>query len=231
MDSPLADDVRTILRELLAELGATSARVTREPDERSGVPGRTLPLGGGEFLRVELGARSASPAVDAALEHAARALRAAGRRWEAVALPELVVTSAGSAGPSATRVRERIGAYLLGLAEVPRAQNAVLIDGRGVIASGRALTELEADRWPFIVRRVAAARPPGSSHGELADPDFLALELWYGVTLIVFFEPPYAVDFARHRTRHVARELVALLPMLEPDPAAPAAVLEPPPGA
>ena len=48
MDSPLADDVRTILRELLAELGATSARVTREPDERSGVPGRTLPLGGGE---------------------------------------------------------------------------------------------------------------------------------------------------------------------------------------
>jgi len=37
------------------------------------------------------------------------------------------------------------------------------------------------------------------------------------ITVYLLVEP-YAVDFVRHRTRQVARELASLLPMLEPDP-------------
>jgi hypothetical protein len=37
------------------------------------------------------------------------------------------------------------------------------------------------------------------------------------------------VDFVRHRARQVARELSNLLPLLEPDPEAPAAIRRRPP--
>jgi hypothetical protein len=37
------------------------------------------------------------------------------------------------------------------------------------------------------------------------------------------------VDFVRHRCRHVARELSNLLPLIEPDPDAPATMRRRPP--
>ena len=55
-------EVRDALKELVAAAGATSARVTSSTDERTGVPARTLPLGGGEYLRVELPTRTARSA-------------------------------------------------------------------------------------------------------------------------------------------------------------------------
>jgi hypothetical protein len=225
----LDDEVRQILRELVEELGARSAVITEAPEERSGVPARTLPLGGGGFLRVELGTRShAGQTVDVALERCVRALRAAARRWE-TELPTMGVGGGapgeGAAGPvTVDKVKERIGAYLSALATIGPVENAVLLVKGAVIASGRALQELEEARWPFIARRVAAAREAGSSHGELADPDFYAVEFWYGATLVLYLTPPYALDFVRFRCRQVTRELAQLLPLLEPDPAAPAAI-------
>ncbi len=65
--------------------------------------------------------------------------------------------------------------------------------------------------------------------GELADPDAYVLTFWLEAALVVYFAGPYATDFVRHRARAVARELAVLLPDLEPDPAAPAAALRPPP--
>ena len=226
----LDDEVRQILRELVEELGARSAVITEEPDERSGVPARTTPLGGGGFLRVELGTRShAGQTVDVALERCVRALRAAARRWE-TGLPTMGVGAAGApaadvaAAVALDKVKERIGAYLSALAGIGQVENALLLVKGAVIASGRIVQELEEARWPFIARRVAAAREAGSSHGELADPDFYAVEFWYGATLVLYLTPPYALDFVRFRCRQVTRELAQLLPLLEPDPAAPAAI-------
>jgi hypothetical protein len=228
----LDDEVRQILRELVEELGARSAVITEAPEERSGVPARTLPLGGGGFLRVELGTRShAGQTVDVALERCVRALRAAARRWEAE-LPALSVgvgagaasDDADAAGVTLERVKERIGAYLSALAAIGQVENTVLLVKGAMLASGRPLQQLEEARWPFIARRVAAAREAGSSHGELADPDFYAVEFWYGATLVLYLTPPYALDFVRFRCRQVTRELAQLLPLLEPDPAAPAAI-------
>ena len=42
--------------------------------------------------------------------------------------------------------------------------------------------------------------------------------------LILLLTEPYATDFVRHRCRQVSRELCNLLPLLEPDPEAPAAI-------
>ena len=224
----LDDEVREILRELVSEIGAASAEITDAPEEKTGVPSRTVPVGEAAYLRVEIGTRSDRGGdVEAALERAARALRAAGRRWEA-ALPLLAIRPGH--GTHKERVAERVGAFLSALAAVQNADNALVVLRGRVIAAARPLGALEEARWPFIAKRALAAadKTSGSSHAELADPDFFALTFWYGAVLVIYFTGPYAVDFVRHRARRVARELGDLLPDLEPEPPAPATALRPP---
>jgi len=224
----LDDEIRHILKDLCADTGVVAAAVTEAPDERSGVPARALPLGGKSFLRVELASRSRrGDDLEAAMERAARAIRAAARRWDTADLPEVAVGP--GRGAATDRVRERIGAYLQALAAIQHGQNALVVVKGQVVASARPLQAIEEARWPFIARRAAAAaeRTRGSSHADLADPDFYAATFWYGAVLILYFSAPYATDFVRHRARLVARELAKLLPLLEPDPASGAAVRRP----
>jgi hypothetical protein len=221
----LHDEIRHILKDLCADTGAVTAEVTAATEARTGVPARTLPLGGRTFLRVELATRSKrGEDVEAALERAARAIRAAGRRWEVDELPEVLV-GANRATPG-ERIRDRITAYLSALAAIQNGRNALVVHRGHLVASATPLDELESARWPFIARRAAAAaeRARGSSHADLADPDFYATTFWYGAVLVVYFTAPYATDFVRHRARLVARELAKLLPGLEPDPAEGAAI-------
>src|SRR6187549_275636 len=94
----LADEVRDALKDLVEEIGAVSARIVEHDDLRTGVPARTLALGGGEYLRVELPTRverdnGREHDIEAAFERATRVLRAIRRRWEVARLPEVVVTS------------------------------------------------------------------------------------------------------------------------------------------
>src|SRR5262252_9332371 len=107
-DVELADEVRAALRELVEEIGAVSARIVESDDLRTGVPARTLALGGGEYLRVELPTRTNRESnVEAAFERATRALRAIRRRWEVARLPEIAVTP-GSQSPPSDKIIERI---------------------------------------------------------------------------------------------------------------------------
>src|SRR5204862_2803395 len=90
----VADEVRAALRALVDETSAISARIVEHDDLRTGVPARTLALGGGEYLRVELPTRhSRNVDVEAAFERATRQLRAIRRRWEIARLPEGSVSS------------------------------------------------------------------------------------------------------------------------------------------
>lgn len=226
-DIELVDEVRAALRELVDEIGAVSARIVEHDDARTGVPARTLALGGGEFLRVELPTRhQRSTEVEAAFDRVTRQLRAIRRRWEVARLPEIVV--APGALPASDRVAQRIEGYLRALAGIDRATNAMVIRANQLIASARTPDEVESTRWPFLVRRVLATHAPHSSHGEVVDPDAYAMSFWYDAALVVLLTEPYALDFVRHRARQVSRELANLLPLLEPDPDAPAAIRRPP---
>lgn len=224
----LEDEVREALRELVTEVGAVSARITQDESARSGVPARTIALGGGEYLRIELATTSsAEVSIEAAFERATRQLRAIRRRWEAARLPEVVVSR--NAPPQADKVGERITGYLKALASIDRASNAFVVRAGKLLASATAPDEAETSRWQFLARRAATAKDPGSSYGEIVDPDAYAMTFWYDCTLIVFLVEPYGIDFVRHRCRQVARELANLLPLLEPDPDAPAAIRRRPP--
>src|SRR5262249_49893518 len=96
--------------------------------------------------------------------------------------------------------------------------------GTQLVASAREPDEEVTSRWQFLARRVLATHAPGSSHGEIVDPDAFAMTFWYDAALIVLLPEPYAIDFVRHRCRQVARGVCTLLPLLEPDPEAPAAI-------
>lgn len=228
----IEDEVRDALKALLDEIGATSARIVTDTDQRTGVPARTIALGGGEYLRVELPTRVEKDAagsesgrehdIEAAFERVTRQLRAIRRRYEVARLPELLV--APGQLPSGHVVRERIQAYITALGAIDRASNAFVTKGTQLIAAARTPDELEATRWPFLARRALSTHAPGSSHGEVVDPDAYAMSFWYDASLVVLLAEPYAVDFVRYRCRHVARELCNLLPLLEPDPDAPAAL-------
>jgi hypothetical protein len=228
-DAEIADEVRAALRELVDEIGAVSARIIEHDGLRTGVPARTLALGGGEFLRVELPTRHGREVeVEAAFDRAVRHLRAIRRRWEISRLPE--VSIAPGVQPTSGRVIERIHGYLGALAGIDRAGNALVTRGNQLIAAARPPDELEASRWPFLARRALASHAPHSSHGEVVDPDAYAMSFWYNAALIVLLAEPYALDFVRYRARQVARELAHLLPLLEPDPDAPAVIGRPPTG-
>ena len=231
-DAEIADEVRSALRELVEEIGAVSARIVDHDDLRTGVPARTLALGGGEYLRVELPTRMTKEPnrehdVEAAFERATRQLRAIRRRWEIARLPEVSVSL--GAMPTNDRIAERIHGYLRALASIDRVTNAFVTRGPQLIAAARKPGDVEATRWPFLARRVLATHAPHSSHGEIIDPDAYAMSFWYDAALVVLLVEPYAVDFVRHRARQVARELASLLPMLEPDPDSPAAIRRRPP--
>lgn len=228
----LEDEVRDVLRTLVEDTGAVSARIVEHDDIRTGVPARTLALGGGEYLRVELPTRTERDGrdhdVEAAFERATRQLRAIRRRWEVARLPELSVAR-GAAPPTSDRITAQIEHFLRGLATVDRASNAFCIRRSQLVGAARTPDELEASRWPFLARRALTTHAPGSSHGEVVDPDAYAMSFWYDAALVVLLAEPYAIDFVRHRCRQVARELANLLPYLEPDPDAPAAIRRRPP--
>lgn len=233
-DIELAGEVRAALQELVDEIGAVSARIVEHDSLRTGVPARTLALGGGEYLRVELPTRSPRNTsdgrdadIEAAFDRVTRQLRAIRRRWEVARLPEVSV--APGAHPTSERIADQIVRYLRALACIDRVSNAFVIRGTQLIAAARKPGDVESTRWPFLARRVLATHAPHSSHGEVVDPDAYAMSFWYDAALVILLVEPYAVDFVRHRARQVARELTNLLPMLEPDPETPAAIRRRPP--
>lgn len=233
MTLSISDEVRDALKELVIEINATSARIVGDEDNsRSGIPARTLALGGGEYLRVELPTHvertnGREHDIEAAFERVIRTLRAIRRRYEVARLPE--VTVAPGAQPAGAKVLERIEAYVKGLATIERASNAFVVLGPRLVAAARAPDELEQTRWPFLARRTLANHAPGSSHGEVVDPDAYAMSFWYDAAIVVLLVEPFAIDFVRHRAKQVAREIANLLPLLDPDPHAPAMVRRRPP--
>lgn len=224
----IEEEVRDVLKELVQDTGAISARIVDDDmNSRIGVPAKTLALGGGEYLRVELPTRTERDTgtehdIEAAFEKVTRQLRAIRRRYEVARLPEVSVGP--GTPPTGDRVINTIEKYMQGLASIDRASNAFVTRGTQLIASARPADELEATRWPFLARRVLATKEPGSSHGEVVDPDAYAMSFWYDATLVLLLTEPYGVDFVRHRCKQVSRELCNLLPMLDPDPEAPAAI-------
>lgn len=232
-------ELRDILQALLDETGSLAAAIVSDDGDRTGVPSKRRPLGGDRALVLELASRSrkevepaeggAEPAevdrrpqaTDALLEVAARQLRAVARRWNVEALPLLRVPPQVA---SADRVLARVQAFLRALASATGGHNAVLWRRGKVLGSAAPLDEQQASRAGFLARRALASAGPHSSQAEVVDPDAYAMTFYYGAVLVVTVQAPYAVDFLRHRCRQVARELALLLPSLEPDPEAPAAV-------
>ena len=225
------DQAATILAELRRETSARRASVVPRGAADPPVTGvgglRVLPLGGGARLVLELGPMGKiDDDVDLALERAVRALRELSRATGGPLPAAEALLGVGNSN----RVADRIHTFLDALAAIQGADNVLCVVQGDIVVAARPPTELEASRAELLVRRAeAAARAQRVGHTDLADADAFVLTFWHRAALIVYFADAYAVDFVRHRARQVARELARLLPELEPDPAAPAGALLPPP--
>lgn len=214
MSAQLSDELRDILRELAEVTGAAETWIGPaggdEPKRELG-RGKVLYLSGG------------SGDLAAALERAARALRAAGRRWEIDELPDLRWPEPDR--PSRARVLARIEAYLVALANTDSCDNVLLTRGAHLVAAASPPTELERERIAFAIKQVEAeaARRAGTSHGEIIGDDLYVRSFYIDAALIGFFSGPWATDFVRHRARRVVGELAHLLAMLDEPPPSDAA--------
>ena len=225
----LADEIKEILRELASQTSASEIEILcADPNEGAVADSDeklVRALGSERVLVLSLPAELRTEDTDEELERSVRALRSAGRRWGKMALPPTSWPESAEA-PSRGLVLSRIESYLQAMATTSRARNAlVTVDGE-VVATSTDSSELEAERIAFTLKRVAAdaVEREGTSFGEIAGDDFYARSFWVGSALILFFEGPWALDFVRHRARHVCRELGHLLGELEPPPPAPASI-------
>ena len=98
-----------------------------------------------------------------------------------------------------------------------------------LIASAKPPGDLEGSRWPFLARRVMQTHAPGSSHGEIVDPDAYAMTFWYDAALVILLDEPYAIDFVRHRAE--AGRARALEPLADSRARSLGACRDPPPPA
>ena len=159
----LEDEVREVLQaSSSSEIGAVSARIVEHDDVRTGVPARTLALGGGEYLRVELPTHVERPRPRARHRGRVRA-RSRGSCARSVGAGRSrgcprSRSSPGALPSTATRCIERIEAYMQGLAGIDRATNAFVTRGKQLIASARAARR--ARGLALAVPRAPRARAP-----------------------------------------------------------------------
>jgi hypothetical protein len=215
----LRDEVQQILQELGEAIGAGRIWIAAAQPEAAPDPELiSRGLGRGQALWVRLLGEGADSR-HSEIERAARALRAAARRWAGGPLPE-VSWPEGEEAPPPGRVIERIETYLRALAEVAGCTNVLVTRRSGLVAAAREPSELERDRIEFAVKRVEAdaVSRDGTSHGEVVGEDLYVRSFYFDAALIAYFDGPWGIDFVRHRARQVCRELAHLLGMLEPTP-------------
>ncbi len=222
-------ELREILGELADTVSVDSATIVPADGAMAANDeglSKTRPLGNGATLHVRFKSSESnrdSQQHAAALERAARAIRACARRWGIDTLPAVTIHTTTSV--TRERIVDRIGVYLGALCGTRNTLNAAVTLHDEIVASATPLTELQRDRVPFILKQLAAEveRNRGdSSHAELVGEDFLAQTFWFGAALIAFYVEPCSIDFLRHRARMVIRELSGILPSLDDPPRDPA---------
>lgn len=225
-------EVDDILRELLREPGALGVQVVTEGAiAEAGAGGQARrALGGGAELVVSVGA-SAPPELPAAIERAARELRACIRRHGVEQVPQLSLV--GRAPRSRAALLGKVRDFLGALAAMHGATGAVVLRGAEVLAVAGTLEPAHSERLQFLRKRIdaEAARQRGrSSHAEVVGDDVYARSFWFDAYLVIFLHAEgWALDFVRHRARAVCRALSVILPHLENDPPTPANVRPLPP--
>jgi hypothetical protein len=222
----LDDELRDILRDLRADLGARSVSIEdMRTDEglEANPKRRVAALGDGAELVVDL---PSDATVDdlAAIERASRAIRSSARRWNRHSLPRRQSTYQES--DRRGQVIERMRTYLLAFCGSTDCSVAVVVHRGTVLATSAPLSDLEESRLTFIVRQAdaEAKSADGTSHAAVFGDDFFAATFYFGAVLIAFAQDFASRDFTKHHAKRVSRELVHLIELLDDGPPDPAAV-------
>ncbi len=158
------------------------------------------------------------------IERSSRAMRACLRRNGETDFPYLALPN-DKPDPKHL-ILARIQQFLCGIVDTTKLYQMVVLHRGELIASAYVLDELDVERLALLDRQLelAAKKTPGTDHGELIRDDIYARTFWYGASMIGFANSPYALDFVRHRSKMVARELSHLLSLLEDGPESPSSI-------
>jgi len=222
----MEDELRELLRELVAGTGAESASVVHEATASDGDSEiKAVPLGMGGLLEVAYRGDAGTDGRPAAIERSARALRACARRWGLEQFPAIAVRR--NQALDHNRVRDRIQSYLAAFANAQGVVNALVTVRHEVVAAADPLDELQRERIPFLLKQVDAevrGHRGETSHIEIVRDDLCAFAFWVDACLIAFCDGEFSSDFLRHRAKMVTREIGQLLPYLDDPPSAPVQV-------
>ncbi len=222
-----------LLRVQLATTGATALCITRRVGSLEEHQCRSK-LGQGAFLLASFAQPESGhqhPTRRELLERAAREMRALFRDTSAKTWPEMRFPDAEVAARDPRHlILARIQQFLQALVDSSSMHQEVLVLRGTLVASAHPMDAYEEAQLDLLCRQLdkASDAAVGTAHGELARDGLYAHSFWYGAALIGFCRGEYSVDFMRHRSRIVARELVGLLEMLDGGPDKPVKQAPPP---
>lgn len=226
----LEAEVTELLRELLGDSGAAGVHIG--PESEVVKPNTLLAKLGSESALFATFASPEPPGIPETrremLEKAARAIRACMRKHEASTPPRLALPN--GTPDQKHLILARIQQFLEGLVGTSELYQAVLWYRGRLVGSAVPVAELDHERMPLLTRQIAqeARRNPDSSHGELVRDDVYGRSFWHDAYLVAFGDRSYSVDFIRHRSKQVCRELTHLLNLLDDGPDSPAKSALPP---
>jgi hypothetical protein len=230
MDRELLEILKDLVYGVAADTAVIIAAPASGPETSAADPDelpadgevRAVPLGRGAVLRVHFLGQGSDDTRAAAIERAARAIRACSRRWGSD-LPHLSYQRQRAL--ERHRIRERIEVYLQAFANAQGVSNALVTADGDVVAAARPVSADQQQRLPFLAKQVEAEirnRRGETSHVEVIREDVCAFSFWINACLIAFCDGTFSPDFMRHRARLVMREISHLLPHLDEPPDAPA---------
>ncbi len=220
------DEVRKQLERLLDEIGAEFVEICSQTEDEmvrnDQRPRSTYPIDTQRYLSVGFAPTQQPENFEITIENGIKRLIACSHRWDE-SLPRLFVPQKDS--DRRPRILERIRIYLDALCCSQFCTNAMVLVRGQLITSARPLSSATKQLVPTMLERLSdqiEQNRGNSSHAELITPNCYCRSFWFDAVILLLFSGTYAVDFVRHRTKLVTRELVALLPDLDDPPLDPA---------
>lgn len=221
-------EIEELLRELLSASNAQRVAIQKvAADDSDASTTLTHPLGYGAELVAEFSESESWTTLQSRQEHLERYARRIRACQVRLGNKNFTYTHFPNDSPEPKRlILARIQQFLTGLVDTSELYQMVLLRSGQLIASALPIDPLDENRLDLLHRQLSAAaqKSTGSAHGELLQPGIYALRFWYGASLIGFASGDYALDFVRHRSKLVSRELAHLLNLLDQGPDKPGAI-------
>ena len=136
------------------------------------------------------------------------------RQWESITaqnVSDLIFHQNGLSRQE--KIKLRLREFLLALVSATDACQGFVVYKGNTISHTPFQSQKYTDQLPLLIRRLdkLAMESRASSHSTWITKESFACSFYYGAALCLFFDKPYSLDFTKHRSKHVCKEMSLLL--------------------